>query len=189
MEKKLAINATEFQDLYIIEPNAFIDDRGMFSRVFCEDELKDIFKFHIMQINHSTTTQKGSVRGLHFQYEPNAEIKMVKCIKGSIFDVVVDIRKGSPTFLKHFSIELSSKNRKMLYVPKGFAHGFQSLEDNIEIFYLSSSLYSPNQEAGLNIADPILNIQLPCEITDISLKDKNHDFLTDKFIGIEVGNL
>ena len=94
MDKKLSIIPTEFSGLYIIEPNLFEDERGVFGRVFCEDELKDIFKFHVKQINHSLTKEKGTVRGLHFQYEPYAEIKMVKCIKGSIFDVVVDIQKA-----------------------------------------------------------------------------------------------
>ena len=99
MDKKLNITSTSFENLFIIEPNTFHDERGSFSRVFCENEIHDIFDLQIKQVNHSITKQKGTVRGLHFQYEPNSEVKMVKCIKGSIYDVVVDIRKNSPTFL------------------------------------------------------------------------------------------
>lgn len=181
--------STEFSGLYIIEPNLFKDERGAFCRLFCEDELKDIFKFHIKQINYSLTKEKGTVRGLHFQYEPYAEIKMVKCIKGGALDVVVDIRKDSPTFLQHFLVELTEENQRMIYIPKGFAHGFQTLKDDTELLYLHSSIYTPSNEGALNIDDPLLNIKLPLNIINLSKRDENHPFLTDKFKGVEVNEL
>lgn len=189
MDKKLKITPTNFKDLYIIEPNSFKDDRGSFSRVFCEDELEDIFKFNIKQINHSVTKEKGTLRGLHFQYEPDAEVKMVKCIRGRVLDIVVDIRKDSPTFLQYFTVELSAQNQKMLYIPKGFAHGFQTLEDNAELLYLHSSIYTPNNEGVLNITDPKLNIKLPLDIINLSKRDEAHKFLDNDFKGIVVNEL
>lgn len=189
MDKKLNIINTEFKGLHIIEPNSFKDERGTFGRVFCEDELKDIFKDNIKQINHSVTKEKGTVRGLHFQYEPHAEIKMLKCIRGGILDVAVDIRKDSPTFLQHFAIELTEQNQKMIYIPKGFAHGFQALEDDTELLYLHSSVYVPSNEGGLNISDPSLKIKLQLDIKNISQRDESHPFLTDKFKGIEINEL
>ena len=186
MNQKLNIIKTDFKNLYIIEPNSFKDERGSFSRIFCEDELKDIFKFNMKQINHSITKDKGTVRGLHFQYEPNSEVKMVKCIKGAIYDVVVDIRKNSPTFLKTFSIELSKKNQKMLCIPKGFAHGFQTLEDETELLYFHSSIYAPLNEDALNIKDPLLDIKWPLNIINISKRDESHPFLTEDFKGIDI---
>jgi dTDP-4-dehydrorhamnose 3,5-epimerase len=189
MNQKLNIIKTDFKNLYIIEPNSFKDERGAFSRVFCEEELKDIFKFNIKQINHSVTKEKGTVRGLHFQYEPFAEIKMVKCLKGSVLDVVVDIRKNSPTFLEHFTVELSEQNQKMIYIPKGFAHGFQTLEDNTELLYLHSSVYIPLSEGALNVVDPKLKIKWPLDIINLSKRDENHPFLTNEFRGIEINEL
>lgn len=186
MDQKLNIINTDFNGLYIIEPNKFIDERGSFSRVYCEIEMKDIFCKNIKQINHSVTKNKGTVRGLHFQYEPNSEIKMVKCIRGSIYDVVVDIRKNSPTFLKHFTVELTEKNQKMIHIPKGFAHGFQTLEDDVELLYLHSNIYTPDKEGALNIKDPQLDIKWPFTVTHLSNRDKNHPFLNRKFEGIEL---
>ena len=189
MDKKLNIIKTNFKDLYIIEPDSFKDERGAFSRVFCEDELKDIFHFNIKQINHSITKEKGTVRGLHFQYEPYAEIKMVKCIKGRVLDVVVDIRKNSPTFLQYSTVELTEQNQKMIYIPKGFAHGFQTLEDNTELLYLHSSIYTPSDEGALNIIDPTLKIKWPLDIINLSKRDENHPFLTNEFEGIALNEL
>lgn len=189
MDNKLNITPTNFKDLYVIEPNTFKDERGAFSRVYCEDEMQDIFGKSIKQINHSATKEKGTVRGLHFQYEPYAEIKMVKCIKGSILDIVVDIRKNSSTFLQYFSIELSEENQKMIYIPKGFAHGFQTLENNTELLYFHSSVYTPSNEGALNINDPLLNIKWPLDIINLSKRDECHTFLTNEFEGIKINEL
>jgi dTDP-4-dehydrorhamnose 3,5-epimerase len=189
MDKKLNITATTFNGLFIIEPKISTDDRGSFSRIFCSNELNDLFKFNIKQINHSITKEKGTVRGLHFQYEPNAEVKMVRCIKGKVLDIIVDIRKDSETFLQYFFIELTSKIPKTLYIPKGMAHGFQTLEDNTELLYFHSSIYTPNNEGALNIADPKLKIKLPIEITNISDRDKTHKFLNNNFKGIIINEM
>jgi len=184
---KLNIVDTKFQGLYLLEPTPYKDERGEFYRVFCEDELQEIFpNNNIKQINHSVNYKKGVFRGLHYQHTPDCEIKMVKCIKGKIVDIVVDIRRASPTFLQTFSVELSEENKKMIYIPKGFAHGFQTMEDDTQLLYLHSNLYTPNNEDALNIEDPLLNINLPLDIIEISKKDKEHKFIDDSFKGIDV---
>jgi len=176
---------TELKGIYIIGPEPFQDERGKFYRVFCENELKEIgYTKKIVQINQSLTKQKGAIRGMHFQYPPKAEIKIIKCIYGAIFDVAIDLRKNSPTFLQWYSETLSSKNMKMIVVPEGFAHGFQALENNCEIIYCVSEFYSPENEGGVRYNDPKINIKWPLEVTDISDKDRNQDLLDDNFKGI-----
>ncbi|MFX1590950.1 MAG: dTDP-4-dehydrorhamnose 3,5-epimerase family protein [Promethearchaeota archaeon] len=140
----------------------------------------------IVQINNSVTKLKGSVRGMHFQYPPKAEIKIIKCIKGKVFDVAVDIRKNSTTFLEWHGEVLTEDNFIMLYIPQGFAHGFQTLEDNTELLYLHTEFYSPEFEGGLLYNDPILNITWPLDVADISQRDMKHPLLTDEFKGVEV---
>lgn len=189
MDKKLNIMSTHLDGLFLIEPNKFIDKRGSFSRIYCKDELKEISNIDIKQVNHSVTKHKGTVRGMHFQYEPNAEVKIVKCIKGKVFDVVVDIRKYSSTFLQTYSIELTNKNQKMIYIPKGFAHGFQTLEDDTELLYFHSNIYTPSNESALNVIDPLLNIKWPLKITNLSNRDNEHKFIDNDFQGIEINEL
>lgn len=189
MDKKLDITLTPLDGLFVIEPNRFIDERGSFSRVYCEEELKEITNIDIKQINQSHTKEKGTLRGMHFQYEPNTEVKILKCIRGKVFDVVVDIRRGSSTFLKSYSIELSAENQKMLYIPKGFAHGFQTLEDDTELLYLHSSIYTPSNEGALNAIDPLLDIKWPLKIINLSNRDSEHKFLDNNFQGIEINEL
>ncbi len=185
MGSKLNLENTFIHDLKIITPHGHKDHRGEFSRVFCKEELSDVFDGKdIKQINHSITKEKGAVRGLHFQYPPNCEIKFVKCIKGKVLDIVVDIRKDSPTFLQHLIVELSPINQKMIYIPKGFAHGFQVLESDSELLYLHSEFYTQENEGALNIVDPLLNITLTLSVTDISQRDKEHPFINKEFKGI-----
>jgi len=187
MGNKLKIGNTKFEGLYVLQPVIHEDDRGSFSRVFCVEELAEVLGGEtIKQINHSVTDKKGTVRGMHFHYAPNTEIKIVKCIKGKILDVVVDIRKGSKTFLEAFSIELSAENKSMLYIPKGFAHGFQTLENNTELFYLHTNIYTPNNEGTLSIRDPLLSINFPLDIINLSKKDNEQKFIDNNFKGIEV---
>ena len=182
---KLSIKTTPFQGVYVIETDVFYDNRGAFARWFDDRELSDIIgNQRIVNVNYSKTVHKGSIRGMHFQFPPDTETKMVRCIHGRIIDVIVDIREGSPTFLQHFSIELSEGNMKLLYVPKGFAHGFQSLEDNSEIMYLVTSYYSPENECGLNPLDPRLGIEWPLPIGDMSTKDRGRPNITESFKGI-----
>jgi len=184
---ELTINKTPIDGLYIVENNEFVDHRGEFARWFCEKELKEIIgNRHIKNVNFSRTMKKGSLRGMHFQKPPKAEMKMVRCIKGRILDVVIDIRKNSSTFLQHYAVELSAENMKLFVIPEGFAHGFQSLEDNCEIMYLVTEFYSPNDEDSLRYSDPKIGINWPLPITNISTKDMNHPFLQNSFDGIDV---
>lgn len=169
----------------LIKTNPINDERGYFQRLICSNELKKIgLSKNIVNINHSLTKKAGSIRGLHYQTQPFSEIKIVKCIKGSIYDVAVDIRKNSPTFLKYFATELTEKNNRMLYIPEGFAHGFQSLEDNSEIIYFVTNYYSKAHDKGLNPFDKKININWSLNCTDISCKDKEAELINDFFIGI-----
>jgi dTDP-4-dehydrorhamnose 3,5-epimerase len=183
---KLNIKELSLTGAYIISANKHEDDRGSFSRVFCKQEMSKISNENFVQVNHSLTIKKGTVRGMHFQHQPNAEVKMVKCIKGSVLDVIIDIRKNSPTFLQHHCEVLSAKNMKMIYIPKGFAHGFQTLEDYSELLYFHSSIYTPNNEGALNVRDPLLNIKWPLDIIGLSKKDAQHKFISTDFKGIEI---
>ena len=178
---------TPIPDLYIIVPEPFKDERGKFSRIYCFNKLKEIRNDKtLVQINHSLTKQKGAIRGMHFQYPPRAEIKIIKCIKGSVFDVAIDLRKGSPTFLKWYGEILSAENMKALYVPEGFAHGFQTLEENCELLYFHTEFYSPIDEGAVKFDDPMIGIEWPLEISEISDKDKKHKLLNEDFKGVLV---
>ena len=137
-----------------------------------------------MQINHSLTRKKGAIRGLHFQYPPKAEIKVVKCLSGSVFDVIVDLRRNSSSFLQWHGEVLSSENEKMMYVPEGFAHGFQTLEEDTELLYLHTEFYSPEHEGGVLYNEPMINVSWPLDVTDISTKDNNYPLLSTSFEGI-----
>ena len=170
---------------FVIDLTPFQDERGWFARTFCKDEFAKIgHSKEWVQMNHSFTKQQGTIRGRHYQLPPFSEIKMVRCIAGAVFDVIVDIRKDSPTFLQWFGIELSATNKKMIYIPEGFAHGFQSLSDNVELIYHHSEMYQPGVEGALKYNDPKLNINWKLEVTNISERDKQHNFLTEDFIGI-----
>lgn len=184
---KLTILETPLKDLYVVETDPFVDHRGAFARWFCEAELAEIIgSRRIKNVNFSRTTKAGSVRGMHFQRPPHAEMKMVRCIRGKILDVVVDIRKDSPTFLQHYGVELSAENMKLFVIPEGFAHGFQSLEDDCEIMYLVTEFYSPESEGGLRYNDPALCIAWPLNVSDISEKDGRHPLITSEFTGLDV---
>jgi dTDP-4-dehydrorhamnose 3,5-epimerase len=180
-------NPLPLQGAYVIEPNPYEDHRGKFSRIFCQEELKQIGHYkQIVQINHSLTKQKGAVRGMHFQKPPKAEIKIVKCMSGSVFDVIVDLRKDSSTFLKWHGEILSSENMKMMYIPEGFAHGFQTLDNNAELLYFHSEFYTPLYESGIRYNDPKINITWLLDPINISEKDQNYPLLTSIFEGVIV---
>jgi dTDP-4-dehydrorhamnose 3,5-epimerase len=169
---------TPIRDLYIVNINPFSDIRGEFSRLFCEKEFKEIgLSKKIVNANYSKTLNKGSVRGMHYQESPYGETKIIKCINGIIYDVAIDMRKNSQTYLQYFGIELSQDNNTMLYVPEGFAHGFQALTDNAEIVYFNTQFYSPEHEKGVNIIDPSVGIRWPISIGHQSDKDKDINFL------------
>ena len=173
------------QDAYIFEPVPFADHRGIFARIFCQRELNHIVNNkNVVQINHSLTRQKGALRGMHFQYPPKSEIKMVKCLRGSVFDVMIDLRRDSSTFLKWHGEVLSAENMRMIFVPEGFAHGFQTMEENSELLYLHTEFYSPEHEGGVRYDDPAINISWPLTATDISVKDRGYPLLSKDFKGI-----
>src|ERR1700738_4939954 len=163
---------------YVIDVKPFNDERGSFTRYFCKDEFKVIgHDMEWVQLNHSFNQKKGLLRGLHFQLPPYREIKMVKCISGRIFDVIVDLRKNSPRFLSWFGLELSAENKKMLYIPEGFAHGFQCLEDNCELIYHHTEYYQPGFESGIRYNDPKIGIAWPLSVSVISDRDLGHELL------------
>jgi dTDP-4-dehydrorhamnose 3,5-epimerase len=176
---------TKLAGSFTIDLSPFTDERGWFARTYCKNEFAQIgHTKEWVQMNHSVTYKKGAIRGMHYQIPPYSEIKMVRCIVGAVFDVIVDIRKGSPTFLQWFGVELSAKNKKMIYIPEGFAHGFQTLTDDCELIYHHSSFYTPSAEAGVLYNDPLINIQWPVAITDISARDNNHPLLDVNFKGV-----
>lgn len=171
--------------LIVVQRKAIEDHRGFLSRFYCAEEFSVAgMDQPITQINHTLTCQKGAVRGLHFQHPPHAEIKVVSCLKGEIFDVAIDLRCTSPTFLQWHGEILSAANRKSLLIPQGYAHGFQALTEDCELFYLHTASYHPESEGALNIADPKLNITWPLPISDLSERDRKHPFITQDFKGI-----
>jgi dTDP-4-dehydrorhamnose 3,5-epimerase len=182
---KMRFAETFLKGAYIIESESSKDNRGIFSRLFCKTEFKKIgFNKEIVQINHSLTNKKGSIRGMHYQIQPYSEIKMIKCIKGKVFDVIVDIRKDSSTFLKWHAEIISENDGKMMYVPEGFAHGFQTLEDYSELVYFHTNYYNKNCERRISFKDPLINIKWPLKISEISEKDSDIRLLNEEFRGI-----
>jgi dTDP-4-dehydrorhamnose 3,5-epimerase len=176
---------TALKGSFIISLEPYSDERGWFARTYCKKEFAVIgHDKEWVQLNHSFTADKGTVRGMHFQHPPFGEIKMVRCIAGAVLDVIVDIRSSSPTFLQHISVNLSAANKQMIYIPQGFAHGFQTLESDSELIYHHTEFYQPGVEGGLLYSDPMLNIQWPLPIQNISARDINHPLLDNNFKGI-----
>jgi len=176
---------TNFAGLFIIKPNVLGDCRGWFMRTFSTDLFKkEITNFNStwVQINHSFNEKKGTWRGFHFQNTPFQETKLIRCISGSVLDFALDLREGSKTFLKVFSVEISQKNKVMIYIPKGFAHGFLTLEDNSELIYMHDEYYHQESELGIRYNDPLLSINIQPLI--ISARDQNHKLLSNNFKGI-----
>lgn len=164
---------TELGGAYIIDPELLEDERGAFARVFCASEFQAKgLAANFPQCSISTNRKKGTLRGLHYQIEPCAETKLVRCTMGTLYDVIVDLRPDSPTFKQWTACELSAENRKTLYIPKGFAHGYQTLADNTEVFYQISEFFAPGYSRGIRWDDPAFKISWPSEEKIISLKDK-----------------
>ncbi|MCL2206465.1 MAG: dTDP-4-dehydrorhamnose 3,5-epimerase [Fibromonadales bacterium] len=181
----MKLEQAKIDGVFIINSEPFKDDRGFFNRIFCQRELEAIRPgIAIAQINHSMTKTKGTIRGMHFQNSPHAEMKIVRCVKGSIFDVAVDLRKDSPTFLQWHAEVLSAENMKALVVPEGCAHGFQSLEDDVEMIYLHTLFYSKQSEGAIRYNEPKVAIKWPLDSTVISEKDLSYPFLVDNYGGI-----
>jgi dTDP-4-dehydrorhamnose 3,5-epimerase len=165
---------TPLKGAFLIELEKRGDDRGWFARFFCEREFQQRGLNHrIVQINNSFSKTRGTLRGMHYQLAPKAEDKIFRCIRGTIFDAVIDLRPDSPTFLKSFTVELTAENRTMLYIPQGFAHGFMTLSEDTEMFYLVTEFYSPEHERSIRYNDPRFNIHWPMEPAVISEKDRN----------------
>ena len=162
------------KDVMVVTPEFRTDERGGFARIFCEKEFAERgMNHHISQGNIAFTHRKGTLRGMHYQLPPMGEAKLVQCTRGSVFDVVIDMRKDSPTYLQHFGIELNAENRIALYIPEMFAHGYLTLSDQVEMTYLVSTPYSPEHERGILYNDPAFNIQWPVPVEIISEKDRS----------------
>lgn len=171
---------TEIIDLLVVEPNVFGDNRGWFSESYNESVFKENgINISFVQDNHSFSAQKGVLRGLHFQNNPNAQTKLVRCTKGRIWDVAVDLRKSSSTYLKWFGIELTADNHKMLLVPQGFGHGFVTLEDSCEVQYKVDNVYDKASDRSIKYNDPQIGIEWPINDIILSDKDKNASLLKD----------
>lgn len=174
----MIFHKTTLQDACLIEPEKRGDERGFFARTFCTDEFAahGLITTYVQQ-NTSFSRHKGTLRGLHFQRGAAAEAKLIRCLRGAILDVIVDLRGASPTYLKSEAFELSADNRRHLYVPPGFAHSFQTLTDDVEVSYLVSSPYTPAAEGGLRYNDPLLALNWPLPVSVISDKDAQWPYL------------
>jgi dTDP-4-dehydrorhamnose 3,5-epimerase len=166
---------TGLQGAFVIEMEKHVDRRGYFARTYCEREFtSNGLKSGFVQCSVSFNKIKGTLRGMHFQAEPYEEAKVIRCTRGAIYDVIIDLRLGSPTFKQHFTIVLSAENGKMLYIPEGFAHGFQTLEDNTEVFYQMSQFYTPDHARGVRWNDPAFGIEWPADERMILERDRSY---------------
>lgn len=185
MSDRFDILDTPIAGLKVVQRRPVGDHRGLLERMFCSESLAALTSgASVAQINRTLTERRGTVRGLHFQMSPHAEIKFVSCLRGRIFDVAVDLRRGSATFLRWHSEVLSEDNHRTLVVPAGFAHGFQALTDGCELLYLHTYAYQPASERGLNARDPLLAINWPEDIVEMSARDASHALLTREFDGV-----
>jgi len=184
---RFAIEKTPIDGLRVIQRKPIGDERGYLERMFCSDELEQIIgQRSIVQINHTLTARVGTVRGMHFQHPPYAEMKLVSCLRGEVFDVAVDLRKNSPTYLQWHAEVLTEANHKTLVIPEGFAHGFQTLTDDCELLYLHTTAYAQDADAGLNALDPRLTINWPMPVAERSTRDQQHPMVTSEFSGLSL---
>lgn len=182
----MKFHPTPLQGAYLIDLERRGDDRGFFARAFCEKEFSAAGLVpRFVQANNSLSARKGTLRGLHYQLPPAAEVKIVRCIRGSLYDVIADLRPDSQTFGQWFGAELNDDNRRMMYVPRGFAHAIMTLVDATEALYLVSEFYAPEQERGVRFDDPRLGIEWPIEPVEVSDKDREWPDLDPGFHGIE----
>ncbi len=178
---------TKLTGSYIVDMLPLLDERGWFARAFCKDEFNKIgFRGEWVQLNHSFTNNVGTIRGMHYQLPPFGEIKLVRCIAGAVLDVIIDVRKNSNTFLQWVGTELTAENKKMIYIPEGFAHGFQTLTDNCQVLYHHSQFYKPGAEGGIRYDDPKMGIKWPNAVLKISKRDEEHPYLDKNFDGIKI---
>lgn len=185
MSASLKVSSTPLEGLKVVNGTRLEDSRGFLERLFCDDELREVLGTRtIVQVNHTLTVKAGAVRGMHFQRPPHAEMKFVTCLRGTVFDVAVDLRRGSPTMLKWHAEELSSEAPKILVIPEGFAHGFQTLTNDCEMLYFHTARYSRVAEGGVSVRDPMVGIHWPREIGELSPRDESHPNLANDFRGI-----
>ena len=184
-DKSFNFTKTSIEEVFVIERKSLQDNRGFFSRFFCSRDFEVLgLDKPIVQINQSFTKRKGTIRGMHFQHPPNSETKIVTCVEGEVFDVVVDIRRGSPTFLQWHAEILSEDNQLSLYIPDGFAHGFQTITDDCRLLYLHTEFYDSESQGILNVFDSGLSIEWPFEITEISDRDRDCEMISKIFLGV-----
>jgi dTDP-4-dehydrorhamnose 3,5-epimerase len=184
----MKIEKTNITGVFIITPTVLTDERGYFFRSFSKDEMNEagMPELDFIQMNESYNEKAGTFRGFHFQNPPYFEDKLIRCVKGAVMDYAIDLRKGSPTFLKHISVELNQDNHKMIFIPKGFAHGFITLKHGTVLLYHHTVKYQKGYDNGIHFKDSMLDIALPCQIEIISEKDKNYPYLTPDFKGYEI---
>lgn len=181
----MQFSETKLKGAFIIDLEPRQDDRGFFARTFCAHELENHgLKPVVAQCNLSFNYNKGTLRGMHYQSFPATETKLIRCTQGAIYDVIVDMRPESSTFLQHIGVELTANNRRALYVPEMFAHGYQALSDGAEVIYQVGEFYTPGCERGLRYDDPLLGIQWPLRVTEISAKDASWPLLQKITVGV-----
>jgi len=184
---RFTVEPTPLAGLVTVQRQPLVDSRGFLARLFCAQDLAPAgWTWPIAQINHTLTAQRGTVRGLHFQHPPADEAKLVSCLRGAVWDVAVDLRAGSPTFLQWFGTELSAANHRAFLIPPGFAHGFQALSDGCEMLYLHSAPHAPASEGGLDALDPRLAIAWPLPVAERSPRDAEHPLLAPGFTGLQL---
>jgi dTDP-4-dehydrorhamnose 3,5-epimerase len=185
MNSRFEVRETPIAGVHVLRRLPVGDHRGSLERLFCAEDLKDVLGSRaIQQINLTHTRQRGTTRGMHFQHSPFAEMKFVTCLRGRVFDVAVDLRRRSPTFLQWHGELLTSVNHLALVIPEGCAHGFQTLEDDCEMLYLHTARYAPEAEGAVNARDPRIAIEWPEPIVELSARDANHPSLPDNFDGL-----
>ncbi|WP_138498476.1 dTDP-4-dehydrorhamnose 3,5-epimerase [Nostoc sp. PA-18-2419] len=185
----MIFSETELKDAFIIDLEEKPDSRGFFARTFCAQEFEARgLKPTVAQCNLSFNYKKGTIRGMHYQSSPAAETKLIRCTKGAIYDVIIDMRPESPSFLSHIGVELTPENRRALYVPEMFAHGYQALTDETEVVYQVGEFYTPGYEKGLRYDDSFFNINWPLDVTEISEKDLNWPLLRMMTVGATTSN-
>ena len=177
----MKVTETKLKDVYIVEPQVFGDARGWFTESWSERKLAEAgIKADFVQDNHSYSAQKGTLRGLHYQLNPMCQAKMLRCTRGKIFDVAVDIRKGSPQYGQWVGVELSAENHKQLFIPRGFAHGFITLTDDVEVQYKADNYYAPECDGNIRWDDPEIGVKWPLEPVILSDKDKSAPLLRER---------
>lgn len=168
----------------LVDTRQSCDSRGCFERVYCANEWSQLRDgLVIAQVNISTTTYRGTIRGMHFQHPAAAEAKLIRCVRGRVYDVAVDLRRASPTFLQWHAVELGEDVPSEVFIPEGFAHGFQTLSDDVQLLYFHTAPWSPECEGGIRFDDPMLSIKWPLAPSHVSSRDRSHAFLTPSYSG------